>query len=278
MAEHSLQSLQEQQKDNGRGFFIYGETGTGKTASIVTLANYVKPKETIIYPTEPKSPIEPLKEAYPNIVNDLPIFFRGVDGEFKTAEDVIVDINNLHEEIKGGRQVGAVTLDSMSFESVLIKLSLEDSRFSKENAKVDGKWKYDPWLEKTMVDRPEWGALGSWLTRLTNIFVELTKRGVIVVSTSTSERYPKWGNGLDVGPDFQGKQYPQTIHGFFSHIGYVVAREDGKYPSLIQFMNMPDSKFKIFARCDSAKLREKCLQNGGLAPLDFSKILKVIDG
>jgi hypothetical protein len=256
----------------GSCFLIYSRTGVGKTRSAETCPSPIK-----MYVAEPRDPRITLDSQKARSK-------KWIFVEFETFDEYIEDLNSTYEEYnKGKRPFETVFFDGASFLQGKFKTTFEDDRFDselldkdKDSLKAKGKLAEDSLINRFRIERNDWGGLGSVMKRLTWLLNKISKFGVVVIMTATEDEYPKYERDLKFAPQFLGKDFPSSIHGYFDFIGRVESRFDKNgdkiFPPSIDFNEGGDAMAKL---CGD-RLREKV--KGGKAPLDFEKILKVIKG
>jgi hypothetical protein len=121
------------------------------------------------------------------------------------------------------------------------------------------------------------------MARQTYLLNRLSKFGIIVVSTAISAEYPKYNSSIRMAPSLLGNEFPKLLHAYFDFICYAVEPfrfDQSGRPVLPRVSFLPredDIGLSYMARCSSTRLAEMEAK-GGPAPLNWTKILKVIRG
>lgn len=235
----------------GNMIMIYGETGVGKTTSILQSA----PAPILYLQTEPRS-LKPSIDAAkrPDLDVDVAVYQN-----FMGLMEFISDLKNT-------AKYSSVILDSLShLSNVSLSSEIEDESF---DAKSKDEKKKKPLINRTKLSMEGFGGLASNLFRLTSMLGKISQTGKVVIITCLLSENPKWDREIVAGPALKGREYPSSMPGFFDMIGLVESRfQEGKlvYPPLIQFAS-PDQTFM-------AKHTGAGKKTSG--PLDISKILSL---
>lgn len=267
-----IYTFDDDESSIGSCFLIYSRTGVGKTRSAETCPDPIR-----MYVAEPRDPRRTLNSVKAKAK-------KWTFVEFETFDEYVDDLNKAYEAYASGKHpFNTIFFDGASFLQGKFKTIFEDDRFSselldkdKDSLRAKGKLSEDSLINRFRIERNDWGGLGSVMKRLTWLLNKISKFGVLVVMTAIEEEYPRYEHELQFAPSFLGKDFPSSIHGYFDFIGRVESRfdKDGNkiFPPSIDFNEGKDCMAKL---C-SDRLREKL--KGGKAPLDFEKILKVING
>lgn len=229
-------------EDSGRMIWLYGETGVGKTVSVLATA----PDPLLMISCEPR-----------DVRDSLVAADRGRDFKFRhvicdTWEDIIEyfadpDRPNL-------TWARTILLDGVShLMNVSLTSELEDQAFEAREDKEKVKKKL---TQKVKMSEEGYGALGSWMFRLTTQLGKWSQRGKVVVFTSLITDSPKWNRLLSGAPLLAGKMYSKNMPGYFDLIGLVEHRydRDGNkvYPPRVKFEG-EDFTCKFTGRPDAKK-------------------------
>lgn len=251
-------TAKDKTKNLGACFLIYGETNVGKTTSFDTL-----PEPILVIVTEPRDPRLVLSHTTKDFT------FR----EYDTFDEYLEALDTLNREYEGGKcKFASICFDSLSFFQSKLKADVEDARFDKDSTPVlvSDKRKKNTLVDRFRMERPDWGALGSMMKRLTWLLNRLSKYGVIVVATAVTVEYPTWDRELVAAPAFQGIDYGSVFNSYFDFIGYVRKGHPKPYPPVVSFVSKSDEPF--ICKSSSRALNDK----GGTGILNFEKILAVI--
>lgn len=252
---------------------IYGDTSSGKTHSGITGI----PK-TLLINKEPKDP-----RLIHSIVD--PLYHEKVEYiEFDGFEDEASYLNDLIKRYTAGeRPYETIFHDGLTFTMSSYKQALEDDRYTARELEKKDENKPRPGLvDRTRLERPDWGTIASLTARETKLLHQLSKFGLLVVSTAIAEEYAKWNNTTKVAPSLTGKEFPKLIHGWFDTIGYVVSpfhiTPDGQFhPPKVSFLSNDDGMSSAYmCRGNSILLRAE--QKYGPLDLNLAKIAKIIRG
>jgi hypothetical protein len=255
----------------------YGPTGSGKTYAAITLVDPI-----LFINKEPKDPRLVHRAVLGE--NGLHVLPNGKLIKYVEPESFDDEMEFLNKLVSktmiGESKFKSVFHDGLTFTQASYKHDIEDSRYiarTRDPKEIDRGL-----IDRFRFERPDWGAIGSMMSRETLLLNKLSKFGIHVVSTAIDSEYPKWNTSYAIAPALQGNDFPKLVHGYFDFIGYVLTPfciEHGKltYPR-ISFIQNPDSMGTGYmARSNSDKLIEAELKNGP-PPLDFERILKVIRG
>ena len=192
---------------------IYGPTNAGKThASISGIPKILHINK------EPKDP---------RLVHSLirPDYLELIDYvEFDDFDDEQESLNSLIRIYQSGRRpYETIFHDGLTFAMANTKATLENDRFdAKELAKKEDDKPKPGLLDYASLIQKDWGTLASLTARSTRLLHQLSKFGVVVISTAISAEHPKWNNTVEVAPSLTGQEFPKLIHGWFDTIGYIV--------------------------------------------------------
>jgi len=234
----------------GRFMFLYGETGVGKTTSVLQSA----PDPICYIQTEPRSVKQSIDAAdradldidvyaYENF-DDL-IQFLAVPDNFDRYQSVVVD----------------------SYSHLMnVDLSSEIANEAFE-AKSEKDQQTKPLVSQVKMSIEGFGGLSANMFRLTAALGKLSQIGKCVIVTGLLSENPRYNRELAAAPALKGREFPANMPGFFDLIGLVQTRTDGEgkvmYPPLVRFQS-PDGSFM-------AKFTGKGNRTEG--PLNITKII-----
>ena len=192
---------------------IYGPTNAGKThASISGIPKVLHINKE---PKDPRLVHSLIRSDYLDLIDYV---------EFDGFEDEEGSLNSLIEIYRAGRRpYETIFHDGLTFAMANTKTTLEENRFdAKELAKKEEDKPKPGLLDYASLIQKDWGTLASLTARSTRLLHQLSKFGVLVVSTAISTEHPKWNNAVEVAPSLTGQEFPKLIHGWFDTIGYIV--------------------------------------------------------
>jgi hypothetical protein len=235
----------------GNMWMLYGATEVGKTTSMLQTADcpikYIQ--------TEPRS-LKPSIDAANRSDLDLDVV---VPESFMDLLGYLSDLTNFEK-------YPTICFDSLSFTSnVDLSSEIEDEIF--ESLKDDQK-KRKPLINRTKLSLEGYGGLSSNLFRLTRALGKISQQGKLVIITCLLTSSPSWNRELVAAPALKGKEYPDSMPGFFDMIGLVESRvKDGKfiYPPMVHFKSL-DGSFL-------AKHTGVSTKTSG--PLDIARIMEI---
>jgi len=237
---------------SGKMILIYGETGCGKTTSILQSA----PDPILYISTEPRNPI-PSIEAAERTALDLDIVHY----------TVWLELMDYISEKKNINRYATIVLDSMTYLlNVSLSGEIEDESY---DSRSDTEKKIKPLINMAKLSLEGYGGLSSQAFRLMKALGRLSTAGKVIIITSLLAENPRWNRELSAAPALKGKEFPNSFPGFLDMIGFVQSRhdEDGNiiYPPWVSFES-PDGSFM-------AKYTGTGKRRAG--PLNFERILNV---
>lgn len=215
---------------------IYGDTNSGKTASIIRTAK--KP----IYCISAEG--DALK-AVAVCVEKGEQMRIGVDINVvmpESHEDLMDTLNRMLLKNRERRAQGlaikynTVLLDSGTYwMNCKLAIRVEDDRNADREGTDKGKLS-----AQTKTDWTEVNTVNSQMARLTDLLKSIANDGCMVIMTAQMQYDPKWNNELEAAPCFNYKDYNKALKGYFDYIGYVISSVDkdtGKvqYPPRLSF-------------------------------------------
>ena len=251
---------------------LYSDTGAGKTGSAMTAMQKIlflnkEPKDPRLVHSQIRSDYSEMTDYY----------------EFDSFEDEAGFLNGLIERYrKGERPYETVFHDGITFSMATYKKDLEDARYAAGMLNKDEKDRPRALVDRTRIERPDWGTIASFTARETRLLHELSKFGIMTVSTAISQEYPKWNSTVRVAPSLTGQEFSKLIHGWFDTIGYIVKPfrilPDGKIdPAKISFITNDDGMSNSYMCRANPNLARAELKYGPL-PLDLTVLAKIIRG
>jgi len=252
----------------GGCFLEYADTDAGKTMSALTL------EEPIAFiNTQAKDP----RVNHLQVKHNKKIFYFKPNDAF---DDIMDDLNRWLTQYQEGKfPFKSLFFDDLTFGQSNIRHELEDDRYGARVLDDEKKTGARGLTDRFRFEKPDWGSIGSMMSRLTFLLNQFSQYGVVVVATAVARHdYPKYGGGVKTAPSLVGMDYPQLLHGYFDFIGYVVEpfSLDTEMNPILPRISFHSEDETFMARCNSLNLLK--LNRMKPAPLDFGKIMKVIRG
>jgi hypothetical protein len=198
-------------KQPGRFMMLYGETGVGKTTSIVQSA-----LEPICYiQTEPRS-LKPSLDAAgrPDLDIDVCLY-----ESFSDLMEFVSKTDNFE-------RYQSVVVDSFShLMNVDLSAEITDESF---DARSEKEKKNKPLVSRVKMSVEGYGGLSANMFRLTAALGRISRLGKCVVVTALLVENPRYNRELSAAPSLKGREYPANMPGFFDLIGLVQTRTDGE--------------------------------------------------
>jgi len=246
----------------GACLLIYGDTNSGKTMSALTLEDPV-----LFINTESKDP----RQTHQQIQHNKQITYVTPE----SFNDFMEGLNRWVGQAKDGKlPFKSVFLDGLTFTQSIFRHELEDSRYGARIQEDESKTLQRGLADRFRFERPDWGSIGSMMSRITYLLNRFSLFGMTVVATAIANNdTPRWGGGVKTAPALVGVDYPKLLHGFFHFIGFITrpfafSQEFEPIMPVVSFHSEDDS---YMARCNSLVLAKK-----GPAPLDYTKIMNVV--
>jgi len=199
---------------------IYGPTGVGKTVSIIKSvpypAMYFECEERAVE-TTCRGNIDLAKMEQEG---------QFIRGHVDSLQDLAEELNTNEETII--KTYRSIVTDSFTY-LMNVKLLREIQIESGESGIFDGpNVKKRPMVNMARTDPAGYGALASYMQRITESLGRFASAGLVVVVTALESDNPKWNRGLAAAPNFAGKEYGKTFPGAFDFIGRAERRIDGR--------------------------------------------------
>jgi len=235
---------------------LYGETGSGKTTSILQSA----PDPILYIATEPRSLQESINAAARSDV-DLDVV------NYEAWPELIEYVANR----KNFDRYSTIVVDSYShLMTVGLSVEIEDESF---DARKEEDKTIKPITLQAKLTLEGYGGLASNMFRLTAALCRLSQfEGKIVIITALLVENPRYNRELAAAPSLKGKEFPANMPGFFDLIGKVETRKDGDgriiYPPIVRFES-PEGDF--MAKFTGVRKPGA----PGWGPLNLVKILKL---
>jgi hypothetical protein len=235
----------------GKLILIYGDTGVGKTTSILQSA-----MEPLLYiATEPRNPRPSIDAAGRDIDMDIARYRTWFD-----LMDYLQDSNNTE-------RYATVAIDSLTYlMNVSLSGEIENEAFE---AKTAEEKRRKPIVSQTKLSPEGYGGLSSQMFRLMKTIGKLSETGKIVILTALLQENPKWDHELAAAPALKGREFPTSMPGFFDLIGLVEPRVDGNgklvYSPMVSFESSDGAFLAKFTGVGDKRT----------GPLDFIKMLKI---
>jgi hypothetical protein len=239
-------------KTTGIMAMIYGETGVGKTVSVLQSS-----PQPILYVKIEERNIMPSVEA--TGLKSIDVDVLQYD-DWRGLLDVLTDFEKL-------KRYKTILVDSFShLMGVALSSEIENETFE---ARSEKERKRKSIIMQAKMTQEGYGGLSSQMLRLCRVLGKLSSiEGKVVICTALLDEHPKYDRELVAAPTLKGREFPNHMPGFFDLIGLVQSRKKGDqiiYPPMVYFES-PDRDF-MCKFTGTGKKRQ--------GPLDFSKILKV---
>jgi hypothetical protein len=186
------------------------------------------------------------------------------------------EMNKWMGQVKEGKfPMRTMFLDGLTFTQGGFRRELEDSRFEIRQEGDTGKLGKGL-IAQMMMEKLDWGPLGSMMNRLMFLFNSFSQQGITCIATAIAiHDTPKWGGGIRTAPGLIGFDFPKFLHGYFDFIGYITQpfNYNEERNIVLPRISFHSEDSSYMARSNSNALTEK-----GPAPLDFIKIMKVVRG
>ncbi len=191
--------------------------------------------------------------------------------EWDSIDEEFENVNTWVEIAKQGRfPAKTIFNDGLTFSQIKVKQALEDDRYA---VRVESK-EARGMVDRARLERPDWGVSNSLIIRLMGLYNKLSKLGVYVIFTAKEDTFEG-----TLSPAIQGKEIPNSIHGFFDYIGWVCRpfhydTKGNPITPLITFApghHPGGSDWKYVCRSSSDRL----LKTGPVA-LHWAKIFEII--
>ena len=254
----------------------YGDTDSGKTVSALTL-----PDPILFVNTEKKNP----KTVHAQFSHNKRIAYRSPESFDDLMDHLDQWIFAKKEDMVNPRPdkprfpFASIFLDGLTFTQSGFRHQLEDDRYGARALENEEKTDARGLTDRFRFEKPDWGSIGSMMSRMTGLLNTFSQLGIIVICTAiASHDSPKYAGGTKTAPSLVGMDYTRLLHGYFDLIGYIVR------PFRIEID--PETKTKIIKKPvisfhsddDSYMARSSSLEliRKGPAPLDWTKIISVL--
>jgi hypothetical protein len=209
--------------DGGKVILLYGETGVGKTTSVLKTI----PTGSLYISTEPRNPKISMKAANRKL-DDVRVY------EYNNWLELIGLVNDKQQMAEFANK--CVVVDSLSYlMNVRLSNEIEDETF---DAQDDERKAIKTIISSSKMSQEGFGGLASQMSRLTKALGDLTKQGTDIILVALLAEHPKWDRDLSAAPALKGIAYPSNLPGSCDLIGYVRSwSKDGRkqFPPLVYF-------------------------------------------
>jgi len=215
-------------KKAGYMMLIYSETGIGKTVTSIQTC----PQPTLYIQTEPRSIVPSIEAA------------NRKDLQLKVAECTkFIDLIEFLANPKNTEEYQTIILDSLThLSNISLSYELTDEAFE---ARADKEKIAKQLTAKTKMTLEGYGALAANLNRIVALLGAISRRGKVVICLCLLAENPKWNRELAAAPALKGKEFPNSMPGFFDLIGRLQTRVDDDerivYPPYVYFKAPRDS-------------------------------------
>jgi hypothetical protein len=250
--------LSKDQLSKGKFIMLYGDSGKGKTTSIIQSA-----PNPIAYIAAELRDLQSNIDAANRPDLDMDVF------RYNDIEDLKQTISKLDNFTR----YSTVCLDSYThLMAVDLSNEIEDEVFDS----LEDKFKRKKLIAETKLSLEGYGGLSGQMVRITKMLQALAFSGKIVIVTARLVENPKWDRELSAGPALKGKEFPLVLPGFLDIIGLVESRskvdESGNpaivYPPMVSFES-PSNDF--LCKWTGPRPSNKTLRG----PLNIMKLLKI---
>jgi len=213
---------------SGYMMLIYGETGSGKTCSSIQTA----PMPILYLQTEARSLRPSIEAAGRKDIN------------LKVAEYTkFMELIEFLADEKNTEPYNTIILDSLTHLSTIgLSNELTDEAFE---ARSEKEKMVKQLSSRTKMSQEAYGALSANLFRLMSVLGNISRRGKVVICLCLLSENPKWNRELAAAPTLKGKEFPNSMPGFFDLIGRLQTRIDENdnivYPPYVYFKSIDDS-------------------------------------
>ena len=231
---------------------VYGETGVGKTTSILQSS----PGPICYIQTEPRS-LKPSLDAARRPDLDVDVY------QYESFFDLMEFVSKL----ENFEQYPTIVVDSLShLMNVDLSAEITDESF---DARSEKEKQNKPLVSRVKMSIEGFGGLSANMFRLTAALGRISRLGKCVIVTALMVENPRYNRELSAAPSLKGREYPANMPGFFDLIGLVEPRvsDDGAviYPPRVRFQSPDDSFVDKFTGSG----------NKTQGPLNIQKILNL---
>ena len=248
----------------GACILLYGDSDSGKTTSFLTLED-----PSLHINTQAKD----ARTTFHQFNHGKKITCVSPEG----FDDLMDSLNRWVEQAKQGKfPFKSVMLDDLTFSQSSFRFELEDDRHGARILDDEKKTGARGLTDRFRFEKPDWRSIGSMMSRITHLLNQFSKYGIVVIATAIATHdFPKYGGGVKTAPNLEGFDYTRLLHGYFDFIGYIIQpfSFDEKMNPILPKVSFHSKDQTYMARCNCIKLAQM-----GSAPLDFTKIMKVVRG
>ncbi len=248
----------------GACILLYGDSDSGKTTSFLTLED-----PSLHINTQAKDARTTFHQ-FNHGKKITPVSPEGFD-------DLMESLSRWVEQAKQGKfPFKSVMLDDLTFSQANFRHELEDDRHGERVLDDEKKTGARGLTDRFRFEKPDWRSIGSMMSRITFLLNQFSQYEIVVVATSIATHdFPKYGGGVKTAPNLEGFDYTRLLHGYFDFIGYIIQpfSFDKEMNPVLPRVSFHSEDETYMARCNCIKLAQM-----GPAPLDFTKIMKVIRG
>ena len=248
----------------GKCMLLYGETGVGKTTSVLLSC-----KEPIcFFKFEGKSiakPYEIFKQQRPDAV----VEFWGYEG----FEDLIETVND-YKRFEKFKTIIVDNVTDLCNNKLLYEIVGQAHEARKTGDDKQKKFATTKSLtSEVKTSEEDYGTLAGHMVRLSDALNRLSQEGHDIIATALLKEDPKWNVDLFASANFAGKAYNKNSGSFWDYSGIVMNRYKDKkivYPPKVYFKPHKDLDNENF-HCRFAGSSE----HDGKVILNIEKILKL---
>jgi len=222
--------------DRGRMLLLYGETGVGKTQSILQTI----PKPCLWIPLERKD----AKKNYSMAVEIAGLKKSDIMiAKYEDWQDTMDFLYN-PENTQKFASIFVDGLTHLMFIDMMQEIENQSLEGMKKNRDLMDKIKDKPLAYIVKGGQENYGTLNTVTIRMLEALTELSLGGKCIVFSALLDENPKWNRELSASPLIAGKAFAKSIPVFFGTIGLVVPiTKDGKvtYPPGVKLRSDDDS-------------------------------------
>ena len=240
----------------GRMMLFYGETGVGKTLSVLMTA----PTPILWLPMERKD----VRKNYDLAVELGSLKPDDISIAYHEDWQDTMDFFFNQDQVSGFKSVFVDGLTHLMSVDLMNEIENQSITGMKKSKDMMDKIKDKPLAYLTKGGLENYGTLNTVTIRLIESLTHLHERGMCVIFSALLDENPGWNRELTASPLITGKAFAKSLPVFFGTVGMVVNRtKDGvaEYPPgvrlrspdgdfMARFTGRPDSKTSVLLDID----------------------------